>query len=149
MSKTSATHRSRINSANRKAGRASEQLVRIALRQRGVQRIEKIEVGWGIVRDAKGKIVNAYPLEKVSGDFRGLLPGGRAVHVEAKGRSGKVLYSDLEAHQVAALDEVTRLGGLALLAWHDTATDNVHLFDWAEIKDQFKPRTSLPACLKR
>lgn len=128
-------------SRNRKQGNAGELLVRRQLELRGVLLVEKIETGWGIVRGKGGRIVSAYPLEKVAGDFRGVLPGGRSVLVEAKTTEGTLPYSQLKNHQHKALKAHHDAGGLSLVAWvYDVERDGVLIFEYPA--PYFKPRKS-------
>jgi hypothetical protein len=105
--------------ANREQGERGEEIARMQLALLGVRRLERIEVGWKVLRGEDGRIVDAFPMEKVSGDFKGILPGGTAVHVEVKsrGRRDKLRYSDLKTHQVTALDEHVSFDGLGLVCW--------------------------------
>jgi hypothetical protein len=111
----SASLRGRRNKAR---GAATEMMVMGRLRQMGLHMIEKIETGFKIVRDPRTrKIVRAIPTEKVAGDFRAIANGGISVLVEAKYRTGKLVYSDLLSHQISALAEHGLWGGISLLAW--------------------------------
>lgn len=118
------------NSQNRKAGAKAEDLVRVALEQLGLSMIERRETGWGIIRKTdlitkKSRIVGAYPMAKVSGDFTAVGPGARYVHVEVKSHSdpdAKLSLSDFQSdaqdkHQLLALDRYAMLGCLTLVAW--------------------------------
>jgi penicillin-binding protein-related factor A (putative recombinase) len=126
-------------SQNRKQGKAGEELVKSALIARGVCMVEKIETGWGIIRATGGRIRSAFPLEKVAGDFRGVLQGGQSVLVEAKTAQNKLTYSEIKPHQREALQRHHELGGLSLVAWvHD---DTVYLFQWPHVG--FEAKTSL------
>lgn len=105
-------------SRSRALGKLGERLVRTRLRAIGLKRIQKIETGWRIHRDARGKIVNATPIEKVQGDFTAIAPDGRSVLVEAKWREeDRLRYSDLKPHQREALDEQVKCNGIGLVAW--------------------------------
>jgi hypothetical protein len=54
----------------------------------------------------------------VSGDHRGILPGGRSVLAETKTiLERNLVWSDLRDHQPERLDEHTRWGGLTFLVW--------------------------------
>ena len=110
-----------IQSDNRKAGNAGEAIAALELRRRGVAMVEPMPTGWGIVRGKGGRIVDAFPIAPVSGDFRGIMPvSGRSVLVEVKTRDGSLPYSMLESHQHAALQLHHDLGGLSLVVWvHD------------------------------
>ena len=128
-------------SHNRKQGNAGEDIAAIRLRQLGVEMVETIEVGWGIIRGTTGKIIHTYPLKKVSGDFRGILPNGRSVLAEVKTTDGTLPYSQLEAHQHLALREHHEWGGLSLLVWVHDGTVSVMVYPVAG----FVPRTSIKA----
>ncbi len=106
-----------INRRNRKAGYSSEEAAAAQLRAMGFRMVEPIQTGWRVVRDRQGRIVRAFPLEKVSGDIRAVAPGGRSVLVEVKERDRNLRWSDFEPHQRQALDEHAALGGLSLVVW--------------------------------
>ena len=105
------------NRRNRKAGYSSEKAAAAQLRAMGFRMVEPIQTGWRVVRDRHGRIINAFPLEKVSGDIRAVAPGGRSVLVEVKERNRNLRWSDFQPHQREALDEHAALGGLSLVAW--------------------------------
>lgn len=115
--------RAETNSRNRKRGAKAEDIAAEALAAAGYVCIEPIETGWTIIRKynpatKKSVIASAFPKKTVSGDLKAIEPGtGRAVHVEVKSREDKLIYSDLENHQVAALKNVVDAGGIGLLAW--------------------------------
>ena len=109
-----------IQSTNRKQGATGEAIVAMELRSRGVCLVERVHTPWGIQRAKGGRITGAYPLEKVSGDFVGILAGGRFVRCEVKTTDGRLPYSQLEPHQHSALLQHHELGGLSLVGWvHD------------------------------
>ena len=129
-------------SKNRKAGNIGQMLTARELELRGVQMVETIETGWGIVRGKGGRIVDAYPLEKVAGDFRGVLEGGRSVLVEAKTTPDRLPYSQLKPHQHDALQTHHELGGLSLVAWvHSIEDAGVIIFEYPNAA--FVPRKSV------
>lgn len=56
--------------------------------------------------------------EQVSGDHRGIMPGGRSVLVEVKSYwDGNLQYSKLRPHQPDRLRKHAEWGGLSLLVW--------------------------------
>jgi len=85
--------------------------------------VERVRVGWRIRRGPGGRILDAHPLEKVSGDWRAVAAGGRSVLMEVKCRPAaeRLEWSDLEQHQHRALLAHATAGGLSLVAW--VATD--------------------------
>ena len=105
------------NRRNRKAGYSSEEAAAAQLRALGFRMVEPIQTGWRVVRDRHGRIIRAYPLEKVSGDIRAVAPGGKSVLVEVKARDRNLRWSDFQPHQRQALDEHAALGGLSLVVW--------------------------------
>lgn len=108
------------NARNRQLGQWGEDEVARELERRGLLMVEKIEVGWGISRDAHGRISKAWPLAKVSGDYRAITPQGQSVLVEVKSIDDRLQFSRIRPHQRQALDTHTNCGGLSLLAWvHD------------------------------
>lgn len=100
---------------NRAKGEVTQTCFQWRLLALGVQMVETVHSAW-IVTRVKGKIVGAKPAQKVNGDFRGVLPGGRSVLVEVKSRE-HLVFSDLEAHQVRGLDAHRAAGGLSMLGW--------------------------------
>jgi hypothetical protein len=117
---------------NRKAQRAgdlAEQQVRSRLSWFGIPFVQRIHTGWKIIRRG-GRVVDARPCSRVVGDFWGVMPDGRCLLVEVKERqAAKLSLSDLEDHQIQALDAVRRAGGVAILAWVTVEGDCL-MMDW-------------------
>lgn len=122
---------------NRAAGAAAEQLVAAELIRIGYRFVERCHTPWRIARNAQGRIVGATPMEKVSGDFRCLTEAGRSVLVEVKYRPSRLVYSDLEPHQWAALQAHDAAGGLSLIAW--VHQGGIRILQW----DELAPRGSI------
>jgi hypothetical protein len=103
-------------------GKGAEAVVAGRLRALGLLCVERIETGFRL-RRAPGRpgqpsrIVGAAPMGRVMGDFKAVVPGGRAVLVEVKWRPERLGWADLGDHQRAALDAYHAAGALALLAW--------------------------------
>lgn len=130
----------------RSSGELGEDLTRKALASVGYTFIERVHTAWVVVRRVgpktkKSRIVSAFPAEKVSGDFRAVDPKtGRSVLCEAKFDGGdRVVYSDLEKHQVKALDDHFNAGGESILSV--VINNRAWLLRWP-IAD-FKPGTSI------
>lgn len=107
---------------NRNQGEVGQHIARYILSQMGLGMIEPIHTPWKVLFKTVGgrrKVVDAFPLEKVSGDFRPIAPGGRSVLVEVKSRTTRDTFrwSDLEPHQHRALQEHYDWGGLSLVCW--------------------------------
>jgi len=117
---------------NRKAqrdGDHAEQLVRSRLTWFGIPFVQRIHTGWKIFR-VGGRVVDARPCARVAGDFWGVMTDGRCLLVEVKTReAAKLSLSDLEDHQIQALDAVRRAGGVAILAWV-TPEGDCWFIDW-------------------
>lgn len=124
---------------NKKAGEAAQTVFEWRLRALGIRMVEAIHTPWKIVRHpVTRKIVNAIQMEKVSGDYRGILAGGRSVLVEVK-RRDHLVFSAFEGHQVRALDEHHQAGGLSLIGWQWPGGDSLMVWPIPG----FVPRTSL------
>lgn len=89
-----------------------------ALRALGLLCIEKIGTP---VKLAPARIPGTYRVtwgEKVAGDHRAVLPGGRSVLVETKHDDGNSLgWARLRPHQPSKLSEHAEAGGVSLLVW--------------------------------
>jgi hypothetical protein len=77
-------------------------------------------------------------MEKVSGDWRGILPGGMSVLVEVK-TVERLMYSEFADHQVDALNKHHAAGGLSLIGW--VCGSENFVLRWPV--PSFVPRTSL------
>lgn len=104
--------------ASQGLGEAGEAICRAIMARHGIQRIERIHTGWKVlwgVENGKRVPKEAFPIEKVSGDFIGMM-NGLKVLVECKATDGdRIEFSRLASHQVMALDDTVRLQGLAML----------------------------------
>lgn len=130
--------------AKQRQGAIGQSVATLALKSRGVRMPEEISTPV-ILRPARkpipGKPTPFYVTygEKVSGDHRGVLPGGRSVLAETKSMSGERLtYSDLREHQPGRLSEHAELGGLSLLIW--ASQYGTFVMEWTELlKFGFRP----------
>lgn len=127
---------------NRLRGEIAQTIIQRRLQALGVLMLEPVHTPWRL-RRVGCRIVGATPLAKVSGDFRGIAPGGagRSILVEVKFRPARLLFSDLEPHQRLALDSNASAGGLSYLAWVWDGGDA--LLAWPI--PGFLPRTSISA----
>jgi hypothetical protein len=112
-----------------RVGKAGEDWAANAVRALGVEMIERIGTPVKIVRTRPGGWVQVIWGEKVSGDTRGVLPGGRSVLVETKTILERNLqWGDLRPHQPGRLSQHAELGGLSLLVWvHSTG---IFVLEW-------------------
>lgn len=124
--------------ARQKSGETTETRVESLLRLRGYSMVEKINVSFGVSR-ATGK---QFAKKKVSGDFRAvrthqyvengeLMNVAISVLVECKHHAGSLPYSAFRPHQIEALAEHARLGGISIVAW-DNGKD-IKLIHWFEL----------------
>jgi len=112
-----------------KLGRAGEQHAANAVRSLGVEMVEEIGTPFTITRTKPGNWYQGFFGKKVSGDTRGVLPGGRSVLVETKTILDRNLqFSDLRTHQPERLTQHAELGGWSLLVWfHSTG---IYIMEW-------------------
>lgn len=127
----SATSPQQRGRRNRAAGEAVEDYAADLLRRLGLAMIERVHTPWKVVRGKGGAIKHAFPVEKVSGDFRAVLPStGQSVLVEVKSRAQQLCWSDFRPHQREALTDHDAAGGLSLVVWHEQQSGTVHVFAW-------------------
>lgn len=104
--------------ASQELGEAGEACARSLLARHGVKDIEKIHTGWKVlfgVRDGQRVPLQAWPIEKVSGDFIGI-KDGRKVLCECKSTdSDRISFSDFRPHQISALDRTVENQGISLV----------------------------------
>lgn len=126
--------------ARRAHGEQGQDLVEVALVARGFKMIEAVHTPWRVIRKM-GRIVGAFPVKKVSGDFRAVTTGGVSVLVEVKGRDGRnVPWSAFEDHQREALSDHAACGGISLVAC--VRDGEIKFYDWPV--PGFGPGKSLP-----
>lgn len=97
-------------------GECGEEFFKPILTRMGLRMAKKIHTPYKLLYFGK-LLKSAFPLEKVEGDIRGILDGGRSVLAECKFYDEKLLFSCLKAHQFRALGEHYVHGGLSLLCW--------------------------------
>ena len=99
-------------------GDAGQNLAASALRSLGVLCVEKIGTPVRLIPAGRAGVFKVIFAEPVSGDHRGVLPGGRSVLAETKTVLDRNLrYSDFRPHQPGALTEHAEAGGLSLVVW--------------------------------
>lgn len=109
-------------------GKHGQEVAAAALRRLGVEMVEQIGTPVHLIPAGNHAYRVIYG-EKVSGDHRGILPGGRSVLAETKTILNRNLrYSDLREHQPGRLTEHHEHGGLSLLVWvHESG---VYVLRW-------------------
>ena len=119
-----------MSKREQKIGKAGEEWAMARVRSLGVEMVERIGTPVKIVRTSKDKRWHQIVWgEKVSGDTRGVLPGGRSVLVETKTILDRNLrWGDLRPHQPGRLSQHAELGGWSLLVWvHSTG---IYVLEW-------------------
>ena len=113
-------------------GKAGEGAAARALAALGICMVERI--GTPVRLIPHGRYFAVIWGEWVSGDHRGVLPGGRSVLAETKTALDRNLrWSDLRAHQPQRLSRHAELGGLSLLVWvHESRVheSRVYVMQW-------------------
>lgn len=99
------------------------------LKGRGFALVEKVEVPFRINKTTGQMSAR----KKVSGDFRAVGPGGRSVLVEVKHHEERLAYGAFRPHQLEALEEHHRVGGISEVAWVDRG--QVHFIDWETLRN--------------
>jgi len=125
--------------AEKETGARGEREAQSVLSGMGIEMLEK--VGTPIKAFPAGKgLFKVIWGEKVSGDRRGILPGGISVLIEVKTILDKnLIYSDLRKHQPDRLVTHASWGGLSLLVWVHNSGTYVMMFPI----EGFVPRKSL------
>ena len=107
-----------MSRTQQRTGKAGELLAESTLRGLGIEQIEKIGTPVLLIPSRYNGLFKPVYGEKVSGDRRGILPGGRSVLIEVKTiLDSNLMYSELKPHQHAGLKEHADFGGLSLLVW--------------------------------
>ena len=107
--------------ASQDLGEAGEAIARAILARHGVREVERVHTPWKVLwgRDEHGRrsVKDAFPVEKVSGDFIGIIgTSGIKVLVECKATDGdRIEFSRLEDHQVMALNRNHEHGAVSML----------------------------------
>jgi hypothetical protein len=121
-------------------GDHGQQLAASALSSLGVEMVEQIGTPVKVIPARERGTYRVIWAEAVSGDHRGILPGGRSVLAETKTILERNLrYSDLREHQPGRLSAHSAWGGLTLLVW--VHSSGVYVMRWPI--DGFVPGTSL------
>jgi hypothetical protein len=111
-------------------GRQGQELAASALRRVGVELVEEIGTPFHLIPHPR--IAGYYRVifgEKVSGDHRGVLPGGRSVLAETKTITDRPLrWSDFREHQPGRLDAHAEAGGVSLVVWVNQY--GAHVLHW-------------------
>jgi recombination protein U len=124
------------NKAN--LGRGFEELILFACQQYKAQRlamIEKIHTPWTVIRAGK-EIVSAYPKEKSTVDFAGVIAGGRAIAFEAKSTENKTSFpfKNIGQEQFEYLDDFHYSGGIAFFLIEFSRHEVVYLVPVQKLK---------------
>ncbi len=111
-------------------GKQGQELAAASLRAVGVELVEQIGTPVRLIPHPKqtGYYRVIYG-DKVSGDHRGVLPGGRSVLAETKTILDRPLrWSDFREHQPGALSAHVDAGGISLVVWVNQY--GAHVLQW-------------------
>lgn len=120
--------------AEQRIGRAGQNVAASALSRIGIELVEMIgtPVFLTPAHAQRKDIFRVRFGEKVSGDHRGILPGGRSVLAETKTMLDHNLqWSNLREHQPGRLTDHANFGGLSLLVW--VHNSGVYIMRWPVI----------------
>jgi hypothetical protein len=123
-----------------RTGKAGEELAESVLRSLGIEQIERVSTPVKLIPSQYPGLFKVIFGEKVIGDRRGILPGGRSVLIEVKTILDRNLcWSDLRLHQPEGLSRHSELGGMSLLVW--VHSSGVYVMRWPI--DGFGPGKSI------
>jgi hypothetical protein len=112
-----------------RTGKAGEELAESVLRSLGIEQIERVSTPVKLIPSQYPGLFKVIFGEKVIGDRRGILPGGRSVLIEVKTILDRNLqWGDLRPHQPAGLTEHQLWGGMSLLVW--VSSYGVFAMEW-------------------
>jgi hypothetical protein len=113
-----------------KTGKVGELFAAQALANLGILQLQRIGTPIKAIATKTPGLFRVIWGEKVLGDYRGILPGGRSVLAEVKTiLHHNLQYSDLRPNQPEGLSRHAELGGLSLLTWvHDV--DEIWIMEW-------------------
>lgn len=129
-------------------GKTGEKFAAQVLTNLGIEQLQRIGTPVKVipvkVHGNKRPLFQVIWGEKVIGDYRGVLPGGRSVLAEVKTVLHRNLqYSDMRLHQPEGLTRHAELGGLSLLVWVHS-DDEIYVMEWTKFGiPGFEPRHSL------
>lgn len=130
---------------SQRIGAAGEQQAAKALHRIGVRMVEKIgtPVKLTPVQGMHSGVFRVRWGEKVSGDHRGVAPGGISVLAETKTILDRRLrWSDLRPHQPERLSQHEGCSGISLLVW--VSERGIYIMHWHQLLAAgFGPYTSL------
>jgi len=123
-----------------RTGKVGEELAESVLRSLGIEQIERVSTPVKLIPSQYPGLFKVIFGEKVIGDRRGILPGGRSVLIEVKTILDRNLcWSDLRLHQPEGLSRHSELGGMSLLVW--VHSSGVYVMRWPI--DGFGPGKSI------
>jgi len=129
--------------AQQKRGSQGQNVAASALRRAGVSMVEKIATPVIFTRQSGKPVIVAWE-EPVSGDHRGILPGGRSVLAETKTILDRnLVWSDLREHQPDRLSHHASIGrAVSLLVW--VHQSGIYVMRWsADGIEGFAPYKSI------
>ena len=116
-----------------KTGKVGEAFAARALANLGILQLERVGTPVKLIPVKAGNLKGIFRVifgEKVIGDWRGILPGGRSVLAEVKTvLQGNLTYSHMRPHQPEGLSYHAKQGGLSLLVWV-AGQDEIYILRW-------------------
>lgn len=113
-------------------GKHGQNLARSVLDGLGIECLEKIGTPIKAIPMGKVRGQEVWQViwgEKVAGDHRGVLPGGRSVLIETKTIVERnLVWSDFREHQPGKLSAHDNMGGLSLVVW--VHSPEVYVMEW-------------------
>ena len=117
--------------AEQSVGKHGQNIAASSMSQLGIEMVEQIGTPVKLipVDNHRKDVFRVVFGEKVSGDHRGILYGGRSVLAETNTILDRNLrYSDLREHQPGRLTSHATFGGLSLLVW--VHGSGVYIMEW-------------------
>ena len=116
-----------------KTGKVGEAFASRALANLGILQLERVGTPVKLIPVMGLKLKGVFRVifgEKVIGDWRGILPGGRSVLAEVKTvLNGNLTYSHMRPHQPEGLSYHAKMGGLSLLVWV-VSQEQIFVMEW-------------------
>jgi hypothetical protein len=116
-----------------KTGKVGEAFASRALANLGILQLERVGTPVKLIPVMGSKLKGVFRVifgEKVIGDWRGILPGGRSVLAEVKTvLQGNLTYSHMRPHQPEGLSYHAANGGLSLLVWV-AGQNEIFIMEW-------------------
>lgn len=137
MTITNSSIRAKTNKAK---GEVGEKIAEIALRNYGINMIEKFPIPWTVLRKGKN-IISAFPRKGASCDFIGIW-GRSGTKVLAEVKTKDILsLSDLDENEQERLATNEKFGGFSYVVWVQKHVVCIYRWQFMELKkgEPYKP----------